>query len=33
MANGIHAFEAGTLRPYFGLGLGLARHKIEKTRS
>ena len=26
MANGIYAFEAGRLRPYFGVGLGLARH-------
>lgn len=26
MANGIYAFEAGRLRPYFGVGIGLARH-------
>lgn len=27
MANGVYAFEAGKLRPYFGLGFGLARHE------
>ena len=26
MANGIFAFEAGRLRPYVGVGLGLAKH-------
>ena len=26
MANGIYAFEAGRLRPYFGVGFGVARH-------
>lgn len=27
MANGVYAFEAGKLRPYFGFGFGLARHE------
>ena len=26
MLNGIYAFEASRLRPYFGVGIGLARH-------
>ena len=26
MLNGIYAFEAGRLRPYFGVGIGVARH-------
>ena len=26
MVNGIYAFDAGMLRPYFGVGIGLARH-------
>ena len=26
MVNGIYAFDAGRLRPYFGVGIGLARH-------
>ena len=26
MGNGIYAFEAGSLRPYVGAGIGLARH-------
>ena len=33
MANGIYAFEAGTVRPYFGIGLGLARHKVSSSRA
>ena len=29
MGNGLFVFEAGPLRPYFGAGLGLARHDSE----
>ena len=29
MGNGFFTFEAGRLRPYFGAGLGLARHDSE----
>ena len=28
MVNGIYAFEAGGLRPYFGAGIGMARHEL-----
>lgn len=30
MANGIYVFEAGKLRPYFGVGFGLAKHKASQ---
>ena len=28
MANGIYTFDAGRLRPYVGVGLGIARHDV-----
>ena len=30
MANGIYAFEAGRMRPYVGIGVGLARHDVTE---
>ena len=33
MANGIYSFKFGKLRPYAGLGLGLARHAIESEET
>ena len=28
MANGIYTFDAGRLRPYVGVGFGIARHDV-----